>query len=180
MCADATYKIIWNGFPIFIIGTTDLRRKFHPISAYVCSNETTEDFTLIFTNVKVTISRVLAWNYSSEILIADGAEQITNGFTNSFGNQLIRVMCWAHVERIIEKRLSMIDDKLLADEIFDIFIFSCLIRKTYFNSAVSLMKKCFILYFNEDSWPLSTCTCYNFFKKYMCICSVPFTKSPYL
>ena len=38
-----------------------------------------------------------------------------------------------------------------------------------FNSAVGFIKKCFILYFNDQSWPLSTCTCNYFFKKNMCI-----------
>lgn len=27
--ADGTYKLIWQGFPVLIVGTTDMNRKFH-------------------------------------------------------------------------------------------------------------------------------------------------------
>ena len=27
--ADATYKLIWQGFPVLLVGTTDRDRKFH-------------------------------------------------------------------------------------------------------------------------------------------------------
>ncbi len=37
--ADATYKLIWQGFPCLIIGTTDMIRQFHPYGFAVCSNE---------------------------------------------------------------------------------------------------------------------------------------------
>ena len=39
----------------------------------------------------------------------------------------------------------------------------------YFNSAVHLMKNFFIVCFNESSWANSICTCYFYFKKYICI-----------
>lgn len=34
--ADATYKLMWQGFPVLIVGTTDLDRKFHLIGVAVC------------------------------------------------------------------------------------------------------------------------------------------------
>ena len=45
------------------------------------------------------------------ILVADGAPAITNGFTAAFGGILKRVMCWAHMIRKVEDRLSRISDK---------------------------------------------------------------------
>ncbi|CAF2025799.1 unnamed protein product [Rotaria magnacalcarata] len=39
--ADATYKLVWQGFPILIAGTTDLDRHFHSFVMTVCSNEKT-------------------------------------------------------------------------------------------------------------------------------------------
>ncbi|CAF1531286.1 unnamed protein product, partial [Rotaria sordida] len=35
--ADATYKLIWQGFPALIIGTTDLKKVFHPFGLAICS-----------------------------------------------------------------------------------------------------------------------------------------------
>jgi hypothetical protein len=46
--ADATYKLIWQGFPVLIVGTTDLDRHFHPFGIAVCSNEKTQDFLFVF------------------------------------------------------------------------------------------------------------------------------------
>ena len=31
MHTDATYSVNWNGFPLLIVGTSDLNRKFHPL-----------------------------------------------------------------------------------------------------------------------------------------------------
>ena len=28
--ADATYKLNWPGFPVMVVGTSDMDRKFHP------------------------------------------------------------------------------------------------------------------------------------------------------
>lgn len=41
---DATYKLTWQGYPVFQIGTTDMHRSFHPFGIAVCTNEKTDDF----------------------------------------------------------------------------------------------------------------------------------------
>jgi hypothetical protein len=41
--ADATYKLIWQGFPLLVFGTTDKVRFFHIFEVAVCGNEQTED-----------------------------------------------------------------------------------------------------------------------------------------
>ncbi|CAK1595795.1 unnamed protein product [Parnassius mnemosyne] len=40
---DATYKLIWQGFPVLVLGTTDKNRKFHPLCLGVSTNERQED-----------------------------------------------------------------------------------------------------------------------------------------
>lgn len=42
--ADATYKLVWQGFPVLIVGSTDLNRKFHLFGVAVCLTEKTIDF----------------------------------------------------------------------------------------------------------------------------------------
>ena len=37
--ADATYKLVWQGFPVLVIGTSDLDRHFHSFGLAVCSDE---------------------------------------------------------------------------------------------------------------------------------------------
>ena len=41
--ADATYKLCWQGYPILIVGTSDIRdHTFHPIALAVCARETAD------------------------------------------------------------------------------------------------------------------------------------------
>lgn len=41
---DATYKLTWQGYPVFQIGTTDMHKSFHPYGIAVCMCEQTDDF----------------------------------------------------------------------------------------------------------------------------------------
>ncbi len=43
---DATYKLNWNGFPVFVIGITDSARAFHCIGIAISENEKEIDFEL--------------------------------------------------------------------------------------------------------------------------------------
>ncbi len=42
--ADATYKLVWQGFSMLIVSTTDLNKAFDPFDLAICSNENTKDF----------------------------------------------------------------------------------------------------------------------------------------
>ena len=43
MHADATYILIWNRWPVLIVGTTDADKKFHPFGIQVSKNERTAE-----------------------------------------------------------------------------------------------------------------------------------------
>ncbi|CAF0968322.1 unnamed protein product [Brachionus calyciflorus] len=75
--------------------------------------------SLIHYNEKYPSLRLKAiynYEFKPEILIADGAEAITNGFINAFNYKSIDefnlVMCWAHVHRAIDTRTKSIDESL--------------------------------------------------------------------
>ena len=36
---DGTYILMWQGFPVLILGSSDYDRHFHPILLSVCSRE---------------------------------------------------------------------------------------------------------------------------------------------
>ena len=55
---DSTYKLIWNGYPVIIIGTSDAKRKFFPIAIAVCSNERHLDFKFIFESIQKGIYKI--------------------------------------------------------------------------------------------------------------------------
>ncbi|CAF5148201.1 unnamed protein product, partial [Rotaria magnacalcarata] len=94
VCSDATYKLVWQGFPVLIVGTTDLNKAFHP-------------FGLAIYLLKPTA------------LICDATDAIKNDFKNVFGYSYNQIMCWAHMKRNVENRISHINDKDIAKEILE-------------------------------------------------------------
>ncbi|RNA21679.1 hypothetical protein BpHYR1_049475 [Brachionus plicatilis] len=48
LTVNATYKLIWQGFPVLMIGTTDRQRHFHPFGICISTNETGDDFRFLF------------------------------------------------------------------------------------------------------------------------------------
>ena len=96
---DATYKLIYQGFPVLLTGTTDIMKHFHPFGLAITSHETSEDFAFVFNSLKDVASKVLdGFIYCPKIVVADGAESITNGFSTAFSSFFERrVMCFAHV-----------------------------------------------------------------------------------
>ncbi len=55
--------------------------------------------------------------YKPEVLIADAAAAITNGFCHAFGYdasavvlEFVRIMCWAHVNINLDKKVKSVND----------------------------------------------------------------------
>ena len=44
IASDGTYKLIYQGFPILMIGTTDFNREYHPYGIMVTKHENEEDY----------------------------------------------------------------------------------------------------------------------------------------
>ena len=49
--ADGTYKLIWQGFPVIVVGTPDARRSFVLGGLAICSGEMVEDNQFAFDTV---------------------------------------------------------------------------------------------------------------------------------
>jgi hypothetical protein len=126
LAADATYKLIFQGFPVFLIGVNDMCRVFNASSLSICSGETGDDYAFVFRSVKIITDRLFfncISTYFPTALIADGATAITNGFVSVFLVCLVRIMCWAHVVRAVDKRLNVLAIKEYKNEIFvDIYV----------------------------------------------------------
>jgi len=56
--ADATYKLVWQGFPILIVGTTDADRHFHPFGLAICTNEEKQDFKFLFQSLVNGVEKI--------------------------------------------------------------------------------------------------------------------------
>ncbi|CAF1431807.1 unnamed protein product [Rotaria magnacalcarata] len=119
VCSDATYKLVWQGFPVLIVGTTDLNKAFHPFGLAICSNEKTKDFEFIFNCIQIGLKKINKDLLKPTALICDAADAIKNVFKNVFGNSYNQIMCWAHMKRNVENLISHINDKDIAKEILE-------------------------------------------------------------
>lgn len=78
--ADATYKLIWQGFPVIVCGTTDMGRHFHHFGVSVCVNERQEDFAFVFKTLKEAVQKIYSKDLDFDILISDAAGKIKRVF----------------------------------------------------------------------------------------------------
>ena len=122
ICIDATYKLIWLGFPVMLVGGVDKKRQFHPFGISVCSSEKTADFTFIFKSVAFGVQSLFAKVYEPKILQSDSASAIVNGFMCAFDydnvTDFIRLNCWAHVRRNLEKKINCVKDSEVKAELW--------------------------------------------------------------
>ncbi len=82
--ADATYKLTWLGYPVLIIGTSDMDKVFHPLGIALCTDEKSDDFQFIFSSLKIGIEKCNYQQLSNIDLMADSADAISNGFERVF------------------------------------------------------------------------------------------------
>ena len=158
--ADATYKLVWQGFPVIVLGSTDMDRSFHCFGISVCSGETTSDYKFCFESLRHGIKVILSENFLPKTLVADGAPAIKNAFRNVFGDDCLVVMCWFHVRKNIQKMLNqlIINEEKKAEILSDIEFMQLSKSNEEFNTASLLFKKKwegynqnFIQYF-ENEW----------------------------
>lgn len=102
---DATYKLLCQGFPVLVMDTTDLDRKFHPFGASVSTNEKAADFSFIFRALKEKVFELYGESLQPDVLICDAAFIIHNGFKENFPLCDGIIMCWAHLRRVVAKHI---------------------------------------------------------------------------
>ena len=111
VCADATYKLVWQGYPVLIVGTINKEKKFHPYGLALTVNEETVDFEFIFRSIKDGAKNIFDNDFIPNSLVADASGAIMNGFSRVFGEPDKRIMCWAHMIRNVDKHANLVNDK---------------------------------------------------------------------
>ncbi|CAF1023430.1 unnamed protein product [Rotaria sordida] len=114
--ANATHKLVWQGYPVLIVETTDLNKSFHPFGLATCSNGKTEDFEIIFNSIQIGMQVINKDLLKPTASISDAADAIKNGFRNVFNNEYNQIMCWAHMKRKVGHRICQINDKDIRKE----------------------------------------------------------------
>ena len=160
MHADATYKLIWEGMPVLLVGTTDKDRHFHPFGISVCSNQKTADFRFIFQAV-LNGTEQQNIQIRPSILVSDAAPEIRNAFKHIFDvfGETQLIMCWAHVRRNIEKHLHLVAHEFHEEVLTDLETLQLSSNPEIFAKAKQLFikkwgaqkkQKEFLKYMNEQ------------------------------
>lgn len=137
--ADTTYKLIWEGFPVLLVGTTDQERHFHLSGITVASNEKTEDFRFLFASLKKGIFNVTGEEFEIKTLVADGAGAIHNGFKLTFGDDSTILMCWVHMQKKLEEKVKSLIPKCdQEDIIIDVKLIQLITCTQTFDAVLTL------------------------------------------
>ena len=115
---DATYKLNWQGFPVLLVGTTDMDCHFHVFGMAMCSNEKTADFKFIFESISYGLAKINQGGHKPVVLISDGADSIHNAFSNVFSKKDM-VMCWPHMCWNLNKKAEAMVNKSHQDELIE-------------------------------------------------------------
>ena len=107
-------RLLWQGFPFFVSGTSTPTGKFFATHCMLSSHEDTKAWSESYMFLK-------NMNIIPKFRMGDGAQEITNAGTKVFGDDGVRLMCWPHVYRNLVPRLSQIRklNKVLADNVLD-------------------------------------------------------------
>lgn len=136
--ADATYKCVWQGYPVLIVGTTDADRHFHHFGLAICMNEATADFEFVFSALKKGSVMVSAEPIDPKVLVSDASAAIKKAFGNVFGIDRKTVTCWIHMMRNMEKRLKSLKKETADGMREDIFYLQTLHDEKVFSIGIQL------------------------------------------
>ena len=138
---DGTYKLLWQGFPVLLLGSSDAKKVFHTIGIAVCTRERKNDFAFLFKSIQIAREKLNLPKLPSSLnLMADAAGAITNGFRLA-GFTGIRGMCWFHVTKALKSRLAKLNDDHAAKIRSDIHFLQLSQTPAIFDSASKLFLK---------------------------------------
>lgn len=103
VCADGTYKIVWQKFPMIIVGFVDRQKHFHVNCMCLTSNERTSEYRFVFITLKNAIEKHTNTIFEPSVLISDAAPAIRNAFYDAYETATQNVICFIHVLRNLRK-----------------------------------------------------------------------------
>lgn len=102
--ADGTYKMNIEGFPLLVVGASDVGGRFNLFDLMLSSRETSEDYEFMFRSLRHGVENIIGGKLQFSVLIADGAMVIHNGASRIFKDiEFTTVMCEFHVMKNVRK-----------------------------------------------------------------------------
>ena len=158
---DATYKLNFQGFPVFLCGVSSENGKFFGSLTVLSSHEDSEAWTEVYSFMHDSGAHY-------QYFMADGAKAITVAQEKVFSgcsdcNPGKRLMCYPHVHRNLRNKIGTIQDKATRDSVMkdieeiqwsavseDVFLkLFQLLRLKYENAETKVQ---LFLDYVEDTW----------------------------
>ena len=158
---DATYRLNWMGFPVFISGRCSSTGRFFPTHVTLQSHEDTRAYSNVFKYVKKHIG-------VPSKRLADAAKEITAAGKEVFGEHGDRLMCYPHVHRNIEPKIKTLkkqsDNQLIGKQVLeDIETFQWIVTKKSFEIDFQALEDKYLKnssYNNKEKAALISFFCY--------------------
>ena len=99
IAVDVTYRVNWNGIPMFVAGIVDAAGSFRLTHAGLMSSEDEYDFLFLFAGIL---------SETTTAVIADNAPAITSALERY---DVRRINCWAHMIRAVDCKLRALPDR---------------------------------------------------------------------
>ena len=107
----ATYKLLWQGYPVLVAAMSDYNHKTRPIAISVSTNEGGDAFTFLLKALQQTVEKIIGHKYCPNVVMADGASAVIVTIKRVFGTNCLRGMCWAHTIRNVDEEIDKIANK---------------------------------------------------------------------
>lgn len=101
---DGTYKIVIQGFPVIVIGFSDLENTFHLSGLGLVSGKGAADYQFMFESLRNGVVEVTDDEMQPDAVVADSAASISKAVKDTFDGAVTRIHCWAHVMMNVEKQ----------------------------------------------------------------------------
>lgn len=103
MSSDGTYKIVWQKFPLIVMGMIDRAKHLHVTGIVVSSNERQSEYEFAFKAIRMGVERETNQTFKPDVIVSDHAAAIRNGFFAAFGPSK-NVICSVHMFRKLKER----------------------------------------------------------------------------
>lgn len=92
---DETYKLIWENYPVTVMGQTDADRRFHTRAVGIATIGTERVGRFYLQSWKLKVP-----SFAPRAFLGDAAQAFANAALSVFPTVDIRLMCYAHVYKV--------------------------------------------------------------------------------
>ena len=134
---DATYRVIDVGYPVIVLGMTDVNQKFILLAMSIVGDEKMETYFWVLDVLRKECEKY-GLIFNPKNLIADLAPQISQAISQ-FEPDCLRTHCWVHVLKGMKRSMDGLLPCLREEILSDIFFLQLINTKRLFEKGWALL-----------------------------------------